>query len=459
MINSKNLSVLVVVCIGMSCLKAMEEPQAKRQRIVSIAEKAILTRALIKAVEDNNLEKAQELVIKGADINGDVDGTDDFLDIPVPLGIAAKKGHREIVQFLVDQGAGVECGGYDDPPLVCAAEIGNIPIIDYLIKHGADGHTKRVLFAAVKSGNLEAVRYLVEQGAPVNVLNDDCNPLHAASERGYLDIARFLVEKGALVNTYALRHETPLHLAAQRGHLEVVRFLVEQGAHINAVDNCKLTPLYYCFNKDFQLPFIFSPDEEIVKYLIRCGADLNLLSRNKRSYLDYLAEEDCARLPFIKLLISTGAKINHSGYHHPISHTRKINRVTQAFIGEPLSLATALGEVDLAEKISAIETNLTTLNTALYYGAAQGHKDIVLHFLKKCTELLKPLALVEHILKNYSLTEDERRCYQEIYYLIKSNLSLVDLIVQRSTKSRAVRDVLEKGKNRLPVELQDKLAL
>lgn len=107
-----------------------------------------------------------------------------------------------------------------DPPLIEAAEIGNIKEVEALLSQGADVN--------IKSGSGFRVSG--------DWLNDN-DALYRASEGGHTDVVRLLLGKGAKVNTAnGTWRWTPLSAAAWRGHTEVMQLLIERGADINQAE-------------------------------------------------------------------------------------------------------------------------------------------------------------------------------------------------------------------------------
>ena len=78
------------------------------------------------------------LVENGADVNHQDD------DGRTPLHWAARKGHLAIVEFLIDEGAGVDVRSLakGETPLHKAATQGHVPVVRLLLQSGADKHVK-----------------------------------------------------------------------------------------------------------------------------------------------------------------------------------------------------------------------------------------------------------------------------------------------------------------------------
>jgi ankyrin repeat protein len=96
---------------------------------------------LHEAAMDGDLKKAKELIKQAIDINAK-----DELGI-APLHYALMKGHREVAEFLSDNGADIkqkeDAGGF--LPLHYAAEKGYIKIVDLSLKKGVDVNAKSTL--------------------------------------------------------------------------------------------------------------------------------------------------------------------------------------------------------------------------------------------------------------------------------------------------------------------------
>ncbi|KAI7974824.1 hypothetical protein EIK77_004916 [Talaromyces pinophilus] len=138
-----------------------------------------------------------------------------------PLHYAIIYGHKEVVQYLLDQGAKVD---------VRDSKIGWSP-----------------LHFAAESGDQEIVRLLVGSGADVNQTDDKIGwgPLEVAVMNGHVEIFHFLVRNGANTKAKDVRGWTPRHFAEINGHLRLVEQLPSCG-DISSIfqGKTKLTPLH-----------------------------------------------------------------------------------------------------------------------------------------------------------------------------------------------------------------------
>lgn len=229
-------------------------------------------------------------------------------DAEVQLLEASKSGDLAAVERILQANPhSVNCRDLDgrhSTPLHFAAGYNRVPVVEYLLSHGADVHAKDKgglvpLHNACSYGHYEVTELLVKHGASVNVADLwKFTPLHEAAAKGKCEIVRLLLrhgadatkknrdgatpldlvrdgdqdvadllrgnsalldaaKKGNLARVQRLvtvdnincrdaqgRNSTPLHLAAGYNNLEVAEFLLERGADVNAQDKGGLIPLH-----------------------------------------------------------------------------------------------------------------------------------------------------------------------------------------------------------------------
>lgn len=195
-------------------------------------------------------------------------------DEATPLLAACRKGHYEVVEYLVKEcGADVEQVGsvsFDNetiegaPPLWCAAAAGYLPIVQLLQRHGASVNSTTYtnstpLRAACFDGHMEIVKYLVNNKADIEVPNRHGHTcLMISCYKKHYEIARYLIKLGADINRKSLKGNTAMHDCAESGALNIMKLLLTHGAKMTP-DSNGMTPL---------LAAAVTGHTEIVEYLI-----------------------------------------------------------------------------------------------------------------------------------------------------------------------------------------------
>jgi len=241
----------------------------------------------------------------------------------------------EIAQWMIDNGSDVHQGG--DGPLMRAALRGDrIPMMDLLVRNGADVNAEwggffPIIFAPCESVQPAALKWLLEHGANPNCAKagrkypdsalDYVIGTYSRSEqlgecidilmdagcasqrnmpavldvlRGRIDLfAKRLDEDPALIHKrfpeldfgssgarrLTLVGATLLHVAAEYGNLEAAQLLVERGADVNAkadIDAAGVggqTPIFHAVTQFYNLGM------PVVEFLVQKGANLSLRVR------------------------------------------------------------------------------------------------------------------------------------------------------------------------------------
>lgn len=158
--------------------------------------------AVCRAAENGRLTMLEKLLSRGAPATANIGGT-------TALHLAAEKGHEEIVDLLIRDGADVHAKITD----------GKQRLFSY-----AGGYSRN----HYRSGNL--IGYTA---------------LHFAAANGHEEVIEKILAMGASIECRNAEMETPLHLAAYAGRVKAVQKLVGKGAKVDALAWVDNTPLHY----------------------------------------------------------------------------------------------------------------------------------------------------------------------------------------------------------------------
>ena len=155
-----------------------------------------------------------------------------------------------------------------------------------------------------------AVPNNVVQAAPLSEVNQQ---LFYAAGRGNLDAVKDALDNGADIDVIGIMGNTPLMCAAKLGHEEVAKFLVSMGADLNARAEDGTTLLYYAIVKD----------KKLAKFLIDAGVDINAKDNEGRTPLFSAIE---GRGEIVRWLIEAGADLDVQYHGMTLLHLASYSR-------------------------------------------------------------------------------------------------------------------------------------
>lgn len=274
-------SVLLLICVlALSACTITPVQPSIGSLIVAAEKKEELSKQLVEAVKNDDIEQARSLIKQGADVNY-------TKNVPIFFVKSAN-----MTRFLIEQGANIHVttnGNLNDSTVDIAHMRGHIEAATYLkekgvkskdlndllwrnitknnnsvkglLKSGADANVRNhegetpLMVLAFHHDNPEIAKILIDHGADIEAKdNSNDTPIIEAAWGGRPNLTKLLIEKGAKVNAQSANGKTPLHWASENlpngspsitaeGRLAVVQILLENKANVNAKDSQGYTPL------------------------------------------------------------------------------------------------------------------------------------------------------------------------------------------------------------------------
>lgn len=220
-------------------LCAMLYPQSKLDDLL-LAKGASMDAAFRYAAAKNHIDHVTKLVEHHVDINSvDKEGCSGLM-------LAAREGHLDVVQYLIQRGA------------------------DLNIAHNKTGQT--ALLFAIAMNRMDVLRALLDAGADLECATkkDRETALLYASRTSPLEMIELLVNKGADVKVLNKAGGSALMHAAARGLVSIAEILISKGCPLEAADDYGETALIFAIKLRM---------DSVITSLIAHGVDLNVHSR------------------------------------------------------------------------------------------------------------------------------------------------------------------------------------
>ena len=152
---------------------------------------------------------------------------------PDAVNLAILYNHKDLVDFLLDEGMSVESEGAVGTPLRTACLLNYQPIARLLLNRGAEinacGNFGDALQAAAMKGHTMIMKLMIDEGANVNQQSGFYGTaLQAAAYHGHHGTVELLLDAGADVHAEGYSKDA-FHAAAEGGHQDIIMLMLQKG--------------------------------------------------------------------------------------------------------------------------------------------------------------------------------------------------------------------------------------
>ena len=245
------------------------------------------------SIKNNNME-AIKYLIENEEYKANHDINVKDINEEYPLINALYQEQNEIIKYLIEHG-----GNYYNiknnngiPLLVLAIQKNNDEIVEYILER-PDIHinekSENGYSAAINQNNTDLAELILdysnENDIPIDINEKDVSgnyPITKAINKNNFDMVILLMEYEVNnkidMNLIDINGYSLLFLAYKQKYLKMFKYLTEY-LDINKIDNIGQTILFNVVNEN---------DFDTVKYLIQCGANLNIRDKYNNSVIDYV---------------------------------------------------------------------------------------------------------------------------------------------------------------------------
>lgn len=424
-----------------------------------------VTTSLAAAVSSNNHQVVELLLKHGAEVN-DKRGTRTALETAAKLNntaitqlllwakadpkaddsiiLAVKNRSIELISMLLQAGADInKIGLKGRNALSAAAKTNDSNLVKYLLGLGANPNPNEPesepsavpLVEAARLGNLEMIEILLHAGADCNQPENSTKPgrdvnlnaLQLAAAKGNIDVVRRLLFAGADLNFPATRDGlTALQAAVISKNLELVQLLIDQGANPNSPGagvfgvtaleaavtnrNTRLVQILLAAGAEGSTSLqraARNGDDDLICLLLDNGADVNWPAPGYQELNALQAAAYYGHYQTMQLLLANGADINapacgiygitalqaaaEGGYLHIaeflLENGASVNAPRSRNGGTALEAAASRGRIDMLKLLLNAGADISPdlgrsqLKRALQLATKMGH-DAAAKFLK-----------------------------------------------------------------------------
>lgn len=310
--------------------------------------------------EGEELKKNYKYLRKYLDVNYALKGTGSLNLCRTPLIIASKLGYLSIVKLLIQCNADInQQDSLGFTALMFAAKEGHTEIVKYLLELNADIKLKELsgktaLKLAVDENRSKVIELFATQPKSAKK-KIDLEALVFAIERKNLQLVKSMLDSSGKLNLKNRHGANALIKAVSLDQFEIVELLVKASADVN-------------FTCDGEVALYYITSVEMLKFLLKTGANPNILDRNNASPLIRILQGKCKQknslVEMFKVLLKAGANPNlqdRSGFSPLMTAIiSKREDIIPMLIqsGSNLEITTTDGETALAVAINKRAINI-----------------------------------------------------------------------------------------------------
>ncbi|KAH7128754.1 ankyrin repeat-containing domain protein [Dendryphion nanum] len=334
----------------------MAHPKNQIEKDINSAESTAALPNIWDAASTGNISLIQRLVSDGLEIDSAAD------DGSTMLHCAARAGHSNTAQFLLDQGAGNSRNAIDRSPLDEAVIGGNIDTFKTLlqveIRTGNGPQWKDLLYKAVGAGSKDVTHLILTEFGMDHMI--DLSLFHHAAKLGQQDMAQRLLDyPGLTVENRDKFGCGVIHYAAAYGHATLVKAILAK----NRNEICSRLPKsgYYFRRASNATPIWLTA------------------SRGHDNVVELLLKYDEVDVPELSTVLPVIAKRGHSQVVRMLLAHESID-VNAGTHSTPLEEAASSGHTKIVQMLLAhesINVNAGTYSTPLEKAISSGHIEIV----------------------------------------------------------------------------------
>ncbi|MFH0761244.1 MAG: ankyrin repeat domain-containing protein [Bacteroidota bacterium] len=217
---------------------------------------------LLVARNNGNVEIGKLLLDKGADVQ--VKDQDNQM----ALNLAAWKGYKDFIDFLLDHNAAYDTTRNGAQIILSeAARCGHNRLFKVVLDKenqilSDENFNRYIMLSAISGSSVEIVKMLLERKIPVN---NEANsygwtPVHYAAANGHENMFRFLYENHLDINARTLSGKSAFNIAEAAGMTDVLKTIREINGDTSPERFPQLSGLYLGQVPPKDLPVLFAPD-------------------------------------------------------------------------------------------------------------------------------------------------------------------------------------------------------